>query len=134
MWEDEKVEAVTCIVHHVAEASELGICEVQCENGKFFYLKTSNIADEVDKPSRKMKTTNLAKPRKWWDEMDKQMQLLWASLITFANSLTIEEDQMLERFMIECAWKEANGEVPTKDLLDESSPILKAISFFSQRE
>ena len=39
---------------------------------------------------------------------------------------------MLERFIIECAWKEANGEVLAKDLLDESSPILKGDSFFSQ--
>ena len=66
--------------------------------------------------------------------MDKQMQLHWASIMAFANSLTTEEDQMLERFTIECARKEANGEVPTKDPLDDSSPILKAISFFSQRE
>ena len=128
----EKMKAVIHIVHHVAEASEAGICEVQYEYGKCFYLRTSNIANEVEKPSRKMKTTNLVKPHKWWDEMDKQMQLLQASLMAFANSLTTEEDQMLERFMIEWARKEANGEVPTKDSLDQSSPIQKVILFFSQ--
>ena len=124
------MKAITRIVHPIAEALEAGICEVQCENGKCFYLKTSNIANEVEKPSRKMKTTNLAKPRKWWDEMDKQMQVLRASLMAFANNLTTKEDQMLERFKIECTRKEANGKVPTEDSLDESNSIQKAISFF----
>ena len=41
---------------------------------------------------------------------------------------------MLERFMIECTRKETNREVTPEDSLEESSPILKAVSFYSQRE
>jgi hypothetical protein len=60
----DKVAAVTRITHPMVDKED--ICEVQCSTGKSYQFKTTNIAGEVENTkSKKLKTMNLRKARKW---------------------------------------------------------------------
>ena len=60
----DKVAAVTRISHLVAGNED--ICELHCNTRKAYHFMISNIATKVENTkSKKLKTVNLRKARKW---------------------------------------------------------------------
>jgi hypothetical protein len=126
-----KVASVTRIAHPVDGNED--ICELQCSTGKKYQLRTSNIAAEVENvKSKKLKTVNLRKARKWWDDQGKKLKLLKTNIVTDAMSLAPSDVAQLEQFMLRSIRTEHEGNVPELPSLE--SPIFKVISSFSQRE
>jgi hypothetical protein len=117
-----KVASVTCITHLVDGNED--ICEFQCSIGKKYQLRTSNIAAEV-----KLKTVNLRKARKWWDDQSKKLKVLKTNIVTDAMSLAPSDVVELEQFMLRSIRTEHEGNIP--ELPSPKSLIFKVISSFS---
>jgi hypothetical protein len=126
-----KVASVTRIAHPVDGNED--ICKLQCSTWKKYQLQTSNIAAEVENvKSKKLKTVNLRKARKWWDDQGKKLKLLKTNIVTNAMSLAPSDVAQLEQFMLRSIHTEHEGNV--LELPNSESPIFKVISSFSQQE
>jgi hypothetical protein len=127
----ERVAPVARITHPVDNKDE--VCEIMCTTGKTYHLRTSNIAVEVENlKSKKLKTVNLRRARKWWKEQSCKLKMLKTNIITDAISLAPEDFPRLDQFMLQAVRAEHEGQVP--EIPVPQNPIFKAISSFSQRE
>jgi hypothetical protein len=124
----DKVVAVTRITHPVAGNED--ICELQCITGKAYHFMIGNIAAEVENTkSKKLKTMNLRKARKWWDDQSTKLKVVKTNIVTDAMSLGLGDIDELEQFMLQCVRSEREGSV--LDMPSLGSSILKVVSFFS---
>jgi hypothetical protein len=127
----EKVAPVACITHPVDNNDE--VCEIVCTIGKTYHFKPSNIATEVENlKSKKLKTVNLRKARKWWEEQSSKLKMLKTNIITDVISLAPEDFPQLEQFMLWTIRTEHEGNV--LEMPTPQNPIFKIISSFSQWE
>ena len=127
----ERVVHIARIIHPMDNMD--CVCEILCTTGKTYHLKTSNIAAEVENlKSKKLKTMNLRKARKWWEEQSNKLKILKTNLITDEISLALENFYRLEQFMLRTIRSEHEGQVP--EMPTPKNPIFKVLSSFSQRE
>jgi hypothetical protein len=110
-WRMERVAPVARITHPVDNKDE--VCEIMCTTGKTYHLRTSNIAAEVENlKSKKLKTVNLRKARKWWEEQSSKLKMLKTNIIIDAISLAPEDFPRLDQFMLQAVRAEHEGQVP----------------------
>jgi hypothetical protein len=127
----EKVAPVAYITHPVDNNDE--VCEIVCTTSKTYHFKPSNIAVEVENlKSKKLKTVNLRKARKWWEEQSSKLKMLKNNIITDAINLASEDFPQLVLFMLRTIRLEHEGNVP--EMPTPENPIFKIISLFSQQE
>jgi hypothetical protein len=127
----ERIAPVARITHPVDNKDE--VCEIMCTTGKTYHLRISNIVAEVENlKSKKLKTVNLRKARKWWEEQSSKLKMLKTNIITDAINLVPEDLLRLDQFMLQAVRAEHEGQVPEMPTLE--NPIFKVVSSFSQRE
>ena len=123
----ERVAPIARITHPMDNMD--GVCEILCTTGKTYHFKTSNIAVEVENlKSKKLKTVNLRKARKWWEEQSSKLKMLKTNLITDAISLAPEDFPRLEQFMLRIVRLEHESQVP--EMPTPENPIFKVLSSF----
>ena len=122
----DKVAVVTHITHHVGGNED--ICELQSSTGNAYHFMIGNIAAEIEiTKSKKLKTVNLRKARKWWDDQSNKLKVVKTNIVIDAMSLGPGDMDALEQFMLRCVRAEREGSLP--DMPNARSSILKVVFF-----
>ena len=73
---------------------------------------TSNVIDDVESiKSKKLKTMNLRKARKWWDDQSNKLKLLQTIIVTNTMNLAPKKTDELKQFILQCILAERDGSV-----------------------
>ena len=88
------------IVHSILEGCKEGICDIKMLYIKHYWLENATIVGDIEKTKKKIKTTNLDRVRKWWDEIGKLLNVQKFNIIINIMALNFEEAKILDNSML----------------------------------